>query len=84
MRFCPSKETLPIARGLVLTICAATAMNAFAQGSKASITVGETPLIAREALFGNPVKAGAQISPNGQWLSRMAPVNGVMNVWVAP
>ncbi|PND39285.1 S9 family peptidase [Paucibacter aquatile] len=45
---------------------------------------GETPLIARSALFGNPVKSGAQLSPDGQWLSWMAPVNGVMNVWVAP
>jgi len=52
--------------------------------SAASITVGDTPLIPRAALFGNPVKAGAQLSPNGRWLSWMAPVNGVMNVWVAP
>lgn len=43
-----------------------------------------TPLIPRETLFGNPVKAAARISPDGKWLSWLAPVDGVMNIWVAP
>lgn len=42
------------------------------------------PLIPRQALFGNPVKSAGRISPDGQWLSWLAPVNGVMNIWVAP
>ena len=42
------------------------------------------PLIPREALFGNPVKAAAQISPDGRWLAWIAPRDGVMNLWVAP
>jgi dipeptidyl aminopeptidase/acylaminoacyl peptidase len=42
------------------------------------------PLIPREDLFGNPDKADAQISPNGKWLAWLAPVHGVLNVWVAP
>ncbi|AOL94210.1 S9 family peptidase [Porphyrobacter sp. LM 6] len=41
-------------------------------------------LIPRAALFGNPVRAGGQISPDGQWLSWLAPKDGVMNLWVAP
>lgn len=69
---------------LTLALAAALPMAALADARKAAITVGDTPLIPRAALFGNPVKAGAQLSPNGQWLSWMAPVNGVMNVWVAP
>ena len=76
-----------LALPLVLALNAATPMSALAQGamaSKAAITVGNTPLIPRAALFGNPVKAGAQLSPDGRWLSWMAPLNGVMNVWVAP
>ncbi len=41
------------------------------------------PLIPREVLFGNPVKANAQISPNGKMLTYLAPDDkGVMNVWV--
>jgi dipeptidyl aminopeptidase/acylaminoacyl peptidase len=44
----------------------------------------DAPLIPREVLFGNPVKAAGQISPDGKWLSWMAPHNGTMNVFVAP
>lgn len=44
----------------------------------------KTGLIPRRALFDNPDKAGPQISPNGKHLSFLAPVNGVLNVWVAP
>jgi dipeptidyl aminopeptidase/acylaminoacyl peptidase len=39
-------------------------------------------LIPREVLFGNPVKTGPQISPDGRRLSYLAPVNDVLNVWV--
>ena len=42
------------------------------------------PLIPRADLFGNPEKAGPQISPDGKYLSWLAPVDGVLNVWVAP
>ena len=42
------------------------------------------PLIPRAAFFGNPAKAGGQISPDGRWLSWLAARNGVLNVWVAP
>ncbi|MDZ4137303.1 MAG: S9 family peptidase [Erythrobacter sp.] len=42
------------------------------------------PLIARSALFGNPTRAAGQISPDGQWLSWLAPKDGVLNIWVAP
>lgn len=42
------------------------------------------PLIAREKLFGNPSKAGGQLSPDGQWLSWLAPRAGVLNIYMAP
>ena len=42
------------------------------------------PLIPREVLFGNPDKALARLSPDGTWISYLAPVNGVLNVWVGP
>lgn len=41
-------------------------------------------LIPRDAIFGNPSRAGGQISPDGTHVSWLAPVNGVMNVFVAP
>jgi dipeptidyl aminopeptidase/acylaminoacyl peptidase len=43
-----------------------------------------TPLIPREVLFGNPDRAALRVSPDGKHLSFLAPVNGVLNVWVAP
>lgn len=41
-------------------------------------------LIPRDVLFGNPEKAQARLSPDGKWLSFLAPVDGVLNVWVGP
>ena len=42
------------------------------------------PLIPRQTLFGNPAVVDVRISPDGQWLSWLAPYEGVMNVWMAP
>ena len=54
----------------------------------ASTAVAQTdsavPLIEREKLFGNPQKSGAALSPNGKWIAWRAPLDGVMNVFVAP
>ena len=74
---------LPLSLALAAALPSA-AMAATAPAAKSGSMESATPLIARSALFGNPVKSGAQLSPDGQWLSWMAPVNGVMNVWVAP
>jgi dipeptidyl aminopeptidase/acylaminoacyl peptidase len=41
-------------------------------------------LIPRTRLFGNPTRAQGQISPDGRWLSWLAPKDGVLNIWVAP
>lgn len=45
---------------------------------------GADTLIPRDKIFGNPSRAGGQISPDGRHVSWLAPVDGVMNVWVAP
>lgn len=42
------------------------------------------PLIERAKLFGNPTRAQGRLSPDGKWLSWLAPDQGVLNVWVAP
>jgi len=41
-----------------------------------------TPLIPRNVLFGNPERADPQISPDGTQLGYLAPVDGVLNVWI--
>lgn len=43
----------------------------------------EVELIPRELIFGNPSYTSVQISPTGSMLSYLAPVDGVMNIWVA-
>ena len=48
-------------------------------------TAAEAPsLIPRTSFFGNPTKTAARLSPDGKWLSWIAPRDGVLNVWVAP
>jgi dipeptidyl aminopeptidase/acylaminoacyl peptidase len=39
-------------------------------------------LIPRNVLFGNPVKTSPRISPDGETMAYLAPVNDVLNVWV--
>lgn len=39
-------------------------------------------MIPRSVLFGNPLKASPQLSPDGTRMSFLAPVENVLNVWV--
>ena len=48
-----------------------------------AIAAAQQPaLIDREIFFGNPEYAGAQISPDGRYISFIKPLNDVRNVWV--
>ncbi|NJC33700.1 dipeptidyl aminopeptidase/acylaminoacyl peptidase [Sphingomonas jejuensis] len=60
------------------------ASSAGAQSSASTTPTAQAPLIERAKLFGNPSRAGGQISPDGRWLSWLAPRDGVMNIYVAP
>lgn len=42
----------------------------------------ETPIIDREIFFGNPEITSAQLSPDGQMISFVRPLNGVRNIWI--
>ena len=55
-----------------------------APAGPAAASGNQTPLIARAALFGNPERAQARLSPDGKYISYIAPRDGVLNVWVAP
>ena len=50
----------------------------------AQAATGAEQLIPRSAIFGNPTRSQGRISPDGRYVSWLAPVEGVMNVWVAP
>jgi dipeptidyl aminopeptidase/acylaminoacyl peptidase len=48
----------------------------------ASLAWAEPPaLIPREALFGNPEKTGARLSPDGKRLAWLQPDKGVLQIW---
>lgn len=70
--------------GVTFTLASMSVHPQDVPATKTIITVGDTPLILRSSLFGNPVKFGALLSPDGKWVSWIAPVNGLLNVWVAP
>ncbi len=48
----------------------------------AAISAQQPALIDREIFFGNPEYAGAQISPDGKYISFMKPLDDVRNIWV--
>jgi dipeptidyl aminopeptidase/acylaminoacyl peptidase len=56
----------------------------FAQKPTAAESVAGSPVIPRSALFGNPEKTQARVSPDGKYVSYIAPRDGVLNVWVGP
>ena len=47
-------------------------------------TTGDWPLIPRKLLLGNPSYVSPKLSPDGRRLAWQAPVDNVMNIWVAP
>lgn len=50
--------------------------------STSALFAQQPPLIDRELIFGNPEYAGAQISPDGKYISFIKPLDGTMNIWV--
>jgi len=64
---------------LLLTSVAALALTTPVFAQPANV-----PLIERTKLFGNPSKTAGRVSPDGKWLSWIAPRDNVLNIWVAP
>jgi dipeptidyl aminopeptidase/acylaminoacyl peptidase len=89
-----------IAGASVLALGACTSLTTETETTAAEVEVTETtalqepvaettaiepaPIIERAAIFGNPERTQGRISPDGAYVSWIAPVDGVMNVWVAP
>lgn len=49
-----------------------------------AVARADTTLIPRSVLFGNPEREAPELSPDGKLLLFIAPVSGVLNVWVGP
>src|SRR5690606_33242211 len=76
--------SLGLAAGFAAIAATANAQQGATMPASAAEAVKSVPLIPREALYGNPTRSSGGISPDGKWLSWMAPHEGVMNVWIAP
>lgn len=50
---------------------------------KANMENNTYPIIPRKVLFDNPDKVSVKISPNGNYISYLAPKDGVLNIFVA-
>ena len=66
---------------LTLLACAVVAGVSFAQPASPAVG-GAPPLIDRELFFGNPEIAGAQISPDGQYIAFLKPWKDTRNIYV--
>lgn len=70
---------IPSSGSAVLSLLLAAALVPLVAPARAALP----PLVPRDAFFGNPVKAGPRISPDGTLLGYLAPsAKGVLNVWV--
>jgi dipeptidyl aminopeptidase/acylaminoacyl peptidase len=78
MRIRRAAFSLSIAAAILACIVT-TPPGAADEGDGAS---GVPPLIDRDVFFGDPAISGAQISPDGKWISFRKPYNDVMNIWV--
>ena len=71
-----------IACGLLCISALACGGQALAEDAGGDPFANLPPLIDRNVFFGDPEISGAQLSPDGQWISFRKPYRGVMNVWV--
>lgn len=55
---------------------------AFIIGSAITVSAQLPQLIDREVFFGNPEIAGAQISPDGKYISFLKPYEDTRNIWI--
>ncbi|MFP3017660.1 MAG: alpha/beta fold hydrolase [Candidatus Tisiphia sp.] len=52
--------------------------------SNIPVSFADHPIIQRQILFSNPDKAMVTLSPDGQYISYLAPKDGVLNLWIGP
>jgi dipeptidyl aminopeptidase/acylaminoacyl peptidase len=75
---------LPMLGASLLSVLSPAGALAEAAVAAPTAAPAAVPLIPRAALFGNPERTQARLSPDGRFISFIAPRDGVLNVWVAP
>lgn len=63
-------------------LCLVLLVSALAAQQKKAAPTGLPPIIDRELIFGNPEIAGAQVSPDGRYLSFLRPWKDTRNIYV--
>ncbi|RMD88683.1 MAG: S9 family peptidase, partial [Calditrichaeota bacterium] len=66
----------------IVTLFLCLSFNLYAQVEKSEYFSKLPPLLDRELFFGDPKISGAQLSPNGKFISFIKPYKGVRNIWV--
>jgi len=61
---------------VLIALCVSLGLSLFSCSSQ------DEEIIPREVLFGNPDKIRARISPDGEMLAYISPVDDVLNVWI--
>ncbi|WP_374593553.1 alpha/beta fold hydrolase [Sphingosinicella sp.] len=65
-------------------ICAGVVPGALPEAWARAEAVQQTTLVPRDELFASPTYSELQISPDGKALAFLHPLNGVLNIWIAP
>lgn len=68
----------------VALICVSVVPGALPEARARAEAVQQTTLVPRDELFASPTYSELQISPDGKALAFLHPLNGVLNIWVAP
>jgi dipeptidyl aminopeptidase/acylaminoacyl peptidase len=78
------QRSLAIALLGTILVLSLGACSSSPEQAPAARTITSVDLIDRKLLFGNPSRFQGRLSPDGAQMSFRAPLNGVMNLWVAP
>ncbi|HEV3184889.1 MAG TPA: S9 family peptidase [Xanthobacteraceae bacterium] len=76
--------TLDLDRRRLLAAAAGAGALMLSAGPTRAQAPGARPLIPRRLLFGDPERSIVRISPDGRRIAFLAPLDGVLNVWIAP
>lgn len=71
-------------RLLIVLMCMAAVAGCVGPPERQTFAPNHTPLIERTKLLVNLGRQFSRISPDGKWLSWLAPHEGVVNLWIAP
>jgi dipeptidyl aminopeptidase/acylaminoacyl peptidase len=76
--------TLDLDRRRLLVAAASAGALMLSAGPTRAQAPGARPLVPRRLLFGDPERSIVRIGPDGRRIAFLAPLDGILNVWIAP